>query len=148
MEYESLLAVLQDKQKLSVAELKKVERVKKTSVSESVPQLLVKLGLCSELDVADAFVESGKFEKVTPEQYPLETQLPETVSLRFLKKYHVIGLSNKDDITVALMDPEDRFVIDSLKLVTGKNIIAKVGLLSEIDAALEVQYGEGRSTNG
>ncbi len=149
MAYESLLTVLQDKQKLSVAELKKVERVQKTSVSESVPQLLVKLGLCSELDVADAFVESGRFEKVTPDHYPLEMQLPEIVPFRFLKNYHVIGLGknggHNDDITVALMDPEDRFVIDALKLATGKNIIPKVGLLSEIDAALDVQYGEGRS---
>jgi general secretion pathway protein E len=145
MAYESLLTVLQDKQKLSASELKKVERVQKTSVSETVPQLLVKLGLCSELDVADAFVESGRFEKVTPDHYPLEMQLPETVPLRFLKNYHVIGLSHNDDITVALMDPEDRFVINALKLATGKNIIPKVGLLSEIDAALEVQYGEGRS---
>lgn len=145
MEYESLLAVLQDNQKLSAAELKKVERVQKNSVSETVPQLLVKLGLCSELDVADAFVQSGHFEKVSPDQYPVEMQLPDTVPLRFLKNYHVVGLSHDDDITVALMDPEDRFVIDALKLATGKNIIAKVGLLSEIDAALEVQYGEGRS---
>ncbi|MGZ5008124.1 MAG: type II secretion system ATPase GspE [Methylobacter sp.] len=145
MAYESLLTVLQDKQKLSVTELKKVERVQKTSVSETVPQLLVKLGLCSELDVADAFVQSGQFEKVAPDQYPLEMQLPETVPLRFLKNYHVIGLSQGDDITVALMDPEDRFVIDALKLATGKNIIPKVGLLSEIDAALEVQYGESHA---
>lgn len=148
MAYEVLLAVLQKKQKLSVSDLKKVERVQKTSVSESIPQLLVKLGLCSELDVADAFAESGSFEKVAPDQYPLEIQLPETVPLRFLKNYHVIGLSQNDDITVALMDPEDQFVISALKLATGKNIIAKVGLLSEIDAALEVQYGEGRSQLG
>ncbi|MGZ5600101.1 MAG: type II secretion system ATPase GspE [Methylobacter sp.] len=145
MAYESLLTVLQDKQKLSVTELKKVERVQKTSVSETVPQLLVKLGLCSELDVADAFVQSGQFEKVAPDQYPLEMQLPETVPLRFLKNYHVIGLSQGNEITVALMDPEDRFVIDALKLATGKNIIPKVGLLSEIDAALEVQYGESHA---
>ena len=145
MAYEALLTVLQQKRKLSASELKKVERVQKTSVSESVPQLLVKLGLCSELDVADAFVESGEFEKVTADQYPLEPPLPETVPLRFLKHYHLIGLSQNNDITVALMDPEDRFVIEALKLATGKNILAKVGLLSEIDAALEVQYGEGRS---
>ena len=146
MAYDLLLTTLQKKDKLSVSELKKVERVKKTAVSESLPQLLVKLGLCSELDVADAFVESGQFEKITPDQYPLETQLPENVSLRFLRQYHVIGLANIDNnITVTMMDPEDQFVIDALKLATGKNIIAKVGLLSEIDAALEVQYGEGRS---
>jgi general secretion pathway protein E len=145
MRYEALLNVLQKKQKLSAAELKKVERMQKTSVSESVPQLLVKLGLCSELDVADAFAESGQFEKVASDQYPLEMQLPETIPLRFLKNYHVIGLDQNDDITVALMDPEDDFVIDALKMATGKNIIAKVGLLSEIDTALELQYGEGRS---
>jgi general secretion pathway protein E len=144
--YQALLDTLQEKGKLSAAELKKVERVKKTAASESLPQLLVKLGLCSELDVADAFVESGQFEKVAADEYSLEMQLPETVSLRFLKFYHVIGLSHTEDtITLAMMDPEDQFVIDALKLATDKQIIAKVGLLSEIDAALEVQYGEGRS---
>jgi general secretion pathway protein E len=146
MAYQALLKTLQERDKLSASELKKVERVKKTSVAESLPQLVVKLGLCSELDVADAFVESGQFEKVTSDQYPLEMQLPETVSLRFLKNYHAIGLSHtEDDITVAMMDPEDQFTIDALRLATGKRIIAKVGLLSEIDAALDVQYGENRS---
>lgn len=146
MSYQSLLTTLQSKNKLSASELKKVERVKKTSVAESLPQLLVKLGLCSELDMADAFVESGHFEKITADQYPLEMQLPETVSMRFLKNYHVIGLNNTEhDITVAMMDPEDQFTINALRLATGKSIIAKVGLLSEIDAALNVQYGEDRS---
>ncbi|MDD5274553.1 MAG: type II secretion system ATPase GspE [Methylovulum sp.] len=146
MAYESLLKTLQDKGKLSSAELKKVERVKKTSVSESLPQLLVKLGLCSELDVANAFVESGQFEKVLPDSYPVEMQLPESVSLRFLKQFHVIGLDHDTQgVTVAMMDPEDQFVLDALKLATGKQVFAKVGLLSEIDTALEVQYGEGRS---
>ena len=141
-----LLKTLQEKDKLSASELKKVERVQKTAVAESLPQLLVKLGLCSELDVADAFVESGRFEKVAADQYPIDIQLPENVSLRFLKQYHVIGLSaGQDDVTVAMMDPEDQFVIDALKLVTGKHIVVKVGLLSEIDKALEAQYGEGRS---
>ena len=144
--YQTLLGILKKRDKLSASELKKVERVKKTSVAESLPQLLVKLGLCSELDVADAFVEVGQYEKLKPEQYPLEMQLPESVSLRFLKQYHVIGLGqDEDSITVGMMDPEDDFVIDSLKLVTGKEVKVKVGLLSEIDAALEVQYGEGRS---
>ncbi|MCX7108475.1 MAG: type II secretion system ATPase GspE [Methylococcales bacterium] len=146
MPYQSLLKNLQERNKLSSSELKKVERVKKTSVAETMPQLLVKLGLCSELDVADAFVAEGNFEKVTSDQYPLEMQLPEAVSLRFLKNYHVIGLSHTDnDITVAMMDPEDQFTISALSLMTGKSIIAKVGLLSEIDAALDVQYGEDRS---
>jgi general secretion pathway protein E len=145
MAYESLLNVLHERGKLSQSELKKVERVKKTAGSESLPQLLVKLGVCSELDVADAYVESGQFEKIIAEQYPLERQLPENISLRFLKQYHVIGLANEDVIEVAMMDPEDQFVVDALQLATGKHVTPKVGLLSEIDAALDIQYGEGRS---
>lgn len=103
---------------MSASELKKVERVKKTAIAESLPQLLVKLGLCSELDVADAFVESGQFEKVAPDQYPLETQLPDNVSLRFLRQYHVVGMaSNDDSITVTMMDAEE-LLLDALRLAT------------------------------
>jgi general secretion pathway protein E len=144
--YQALLDTLQHKGNLSAIELKKVERVQKSTVADSLPQLIVKLGLCSELDVANAFVESGQFEKVVVGQYPEEPQLPENISLRFLKNYHLIGLAESEDaVTVALMDPEDSFVLDALRLATGKQVIAKVGLLSEIDAALEVQYGQGRS---
>jgi general secretion pathway protein E len=144
--YQSFLKILLDKNKLSANELKKVERMQRSSMSESLPHLLVKLGLCSEHDVADAFVESGDFEKTLSGEYPLEAQLPDSVSLRFLKNYHAIGVGGSDDeVQVAMMDPEDQFVIDALKLATGKRILTKVGLLSEIDAALEVQYGEGRS---
>ncbi len=146
MAYLALLETLQKHNKLSATELKKVERVKKTSVAENIPQLLLKLGLCSELDIADAFVESGQFEKVEANQYPQETQLPETVPLRFLKTNHIIGINQTSaDITVAMMDPEDQFSIAALCLASGKAIIAKVGLLSEIDAGLDVQYGEDRS---
>ena len=146
MIYQSLLKTLQERGKLSASELKKVERVQKTSIAETLPQLLVKLGLCSELDVADAFVDSGQFEKICSDQYPIERQLPEDVSLRFLKNYHIIGLSATDDqITVAMMDPQDDFTINALSLMIGKSIIVKVGLLSEIDAALDIQYGEDRS---
>ncbi len=146
MSYQSLLKTLQEKNKLSALELKKVERVKKTSVAENIPQLLLKMGLCSELDMADAFVESGQFEKVKSDQYPSEMQLPESVSLRFLKNYHIIGLEHTDEtMTIAMMDPNDQSSIDALKLATGKTVIQKVGLLSEIDAALDVQYGEDRS---
>ncbi|MDO9242044.1 MAG: type II secretion system ATPase GspE [Methylicorpusculum sp.] len=133
-------------EKLTDAELKKVDRVMQSTVVETLPHLLIKLGICSESDIAEAFVATHPMEKVSGEDYPLETPLPENVSLRFLKQYHVIGLSQNDEqIQVAVMDPENHFVLDALQLATGKNIAAKIGLMSEIDAALEMQYGEGKS---
>ncbi|MBS3951343.1 MAG: type II secretion system ATPase GspE [Methylomicrobium sp.] len=145
-EYHSFLSHLQYLEKLTDAELKKVDRVMQSTVVETLPHLLIKLGICSESDIAEAFVATHPMEKVRGEDYPLETPLPDNVSLRFLKQYHVIGLSKDDEqIQVAVMDPENHFVLDALQLATGKNIAAKIGLMSEIDAALEMQYGEGKS---
>ena len=144
--YQSLLNNLQAKGSLSAIELKRVERVQKTSVAESLPLLLIKLGLCSELDVAEAFVADGLLKKVLIEDYPKEMQLPESVSPRFLKHYHIVGLEmTEDSVTIAVLDPEDQFIQDALTMATNKQVITKVGLLSEIDAAIEEQYGEGRS---
>lgn len=138
-----VLTVLQNKGKLSHSDLKKVERMQKTAVAESVPSLLIKLGLCSELDVALAFVESTGFERVLPEAYPQEKMLPEAVSLRFLKQYHLVGISEEaHSLHIAMLDPEDAFVLRALQMITGKSIAPRVGVLSEIDTALAVQYGE------
>jgi len=145
-EYHPFLSYLQHQDKLTDAELKKVDRVMQSTVAETLPHLLIKLGICSESDIAEAFVVTHDVEKVGVEDYPLETPLLSHVSLRFLKQFHVIGLRDTDDaIHVAVMDPENRFVLDALQLATAKPIIAKVGLMSEIDAALELQYGEGKS---
>jgi len=120
--------------------------MQKTAVAESLPALLIKLGLCSELDVALAFVESGNFPKITPDQYPLEKTLPDEISLRFLKHYHLVGLSaDENSFTVSLLDPEDEFVLDALRLATGKIIMPNVGVLSEIDAAITAQYEQGQT---
>ncbi len=145
-EYHPFLSYLQHQDKLTDAELKKVDRVMQSTVAETLPHLLIKLGICSESDIAEAFVATHDVEKAGVEDYPLETPLPNHVSLRFLKQFHVIGLCDADQaIHVAVMDPENRFVLDALQLAIGKPIIAKVGLMSEIDAALELQYGEGKS---
>jgi general secretion pathway protein E len=143
---QNFLIVLQNKGKLSPSDLKKVERMQKTAVAESLPALLIKLGLCSELDVSLAFVESGGFSKITPKDYPLEKTLPDEISLRFLKHYHLIGLNaDENSLTVSMLDPEDEFVLAALRLATGKTIIPQVGVLSEIDAAITMQYEQGQT---
>ncbi|MFA5984562.1 MAG: type II secretion system ATPase GspE [Methylococcaceae bacterium] len=132
-------------EKLSPLELAKAKRVNANASDTPIPHLLIKLGICSELDVAMALAKVNSLQIVYAEQYPLQSPLPEDFPLRFLKQYHMIGLSDDGDLSVAMMNPQDQFAIDALSLVTGKHIVVKVGLLSEIDAALDAQYGEGRS---
>ncbi len=132
--------------KLSESDLHKSKRVQQTTDNDTLPYLLVKLGLCSEQDVANALAISCQMPIVNKDAYPDESPLPESVSIRFLKHYHLIGLSKTaDEIVIAVSDPEERFITESLILATDKKIITKIGLPSEINAALEKQYGEGKS---
>jgi len=144
--YAAFLSALQLNNKLTANDLNKARRMQKTAVSELMPQLLIKLGLCSDVDIADSFVEITQLERVTKDDYPLESPFSEEVSLRFLKHNHLIGLElNEDCISIAVMDPQDEYIVEALKLATGKQIKIKIGSLSDIGAALDEQYGDGKS---
>lgn len=133
-------------EKLSLADLQKSKRVQQTTDNETLPHLLVKLGLCSEHDVADALAKSCQLPIVDKTTYPDKSPLPDSISVRFLNQYHLIGLStSSEEIVIAVSDPEDTFIVDALSLATSKKIVAKIGLTSDINAALEKQYGEGKS---
>ena len=40
-------------------------------------------------------------------------------------------------------DPSDTYTVDALRLALGRPVVAQVGVISEIEAAIERQYGEG-----
>ncbi len=144
--YSNFLKLLKSNGKLSDNDLTKARRMQKSSLDDSLPQLLIKLGLCSDSDIAQTFCESSGVARAIPEQIPPESPLADSVPRRFLKNYHVVGIESSEEVLkVAVMDPEDDYIIQSLQLATGKRVECLVGQQSEIDAALEMQYGEGKS---
>jgi len=144
--YAEFLSMLKRNGKLSDSDLTKARRMQKSAQDDSLPQMLIKLGLCSDADVAETFAKTRGLERLRPESYPPQSPLQDRVSLRFLKYHHAVGLQADDDgIDVAVMDPEDAYLPHALQLATGKQIRLHVGQLSDIDAALEIQYGDGKS---
>ncbi|MDD4915904.1 MAG: type II secretion system ATPase GspE [Methylococcales bacterium] len=144
--YARFLSLLKTKGKLSDNDLTKARRMQKSALDDSLPQLLIKLGLCSDSDIAQTFTECSGLSRTVASQYPAESPFADSVSRRFLKFYHAAGLEADDSqVKVAVMDPENEYMLQALKLATGKQIVLQVGQLSEIDAALELQYGEGKS---
>ena len=142
--YTEFISILQHKGSLSNVDLNKVKRMQMTAMSDSLPELLIKLGLCSEKDIADSFIQCKQLVKV--EEYPLESPLDEVVSFRFLKHHHVIGLQADDtSLSIAVVDPLSDEVEQALALATGKQITVQIGLLSDINQALDKQYGDGKS---
>jgi general secretion pathway protein E len=132
--------------KLSDNDLAKARRMQKSAQDDSLPKMLIKLGLCSDADVAETFAQTSRLERLQPENYPPQSPLQDSVSLRFLKFHHAVGIQSDDEtVDVAVMDPEDEYLSQALTLATGKRVRLRVGQLSDIDAALEIQYGEGKS---
>ncbi|MFK5951393.1 MAG: type II secretion system ATPase GspE [Methylococcales bacterium] len=145
-QYAAFLNTLQQRNKLTTNELAKARRMQKSAMSELMPQLLIKLGLCSDVDIADSFEHNCQLERVKTSEYPLESPFADDISFRFLKSNHIVGLQAGDnEVAVAVMDPKDEYIVQALKLATGKQVKVKIGQLSEIDAALDAQYGDGKS---
>lgn len=101
-------------------------------------QVLIRLGLVSELDVAQALSEQLAIPLVNAQAYPEEPLTVAGLSQEFLLNNHVVPISVSDErYTFAATIPQDPFVIKALKLATGRDVELMLGLESDIDAALQ-----------
>ena len=111
--------------------------------------LLVRLGLVSERDVAEA--ESGLLDLPLLRTADLPEQAPELpdVSVRFIKHNLILPVNESNgDLTVIMANPRDEFARRALAMASGKNIITRVGIASEIENGIEKLLGGGRSAMG
>ncbi|MGD8346985.1 MAG: ATPase, T2SS/T4P/T4SS family, partial [Lysobacterales bacterium] len=111
--------------------------------------LLVRLGLTSERDVAEAEASLLDLPLVRtadlPEQAP---ELPD-VSVRFLKQNQILPIAESNgDLTVVMANPRDAFALRALAMASGKNILPRVGIASEVENGIEKLLGGGRSAMG
>jgi general secretion pathway protein E len=111
--------------------------------------LLVRLGLVSERDVAEA--EAALLELPLVRTADLPDQAPELpgVSVRYLKQNLILPIEEANgDLTVVMANPRDDFARKALSMASGKNIIPRVGIASEIENGIEKLLGGGRSAMG
>ncbi|MDF1584660.1 MAG: ATPase, T2SS/T4P/T4SS family, partial [Methyloprofundus sp.] len=149
MSYQKFIETLIAQQSLRESDLNKVNKIQQQMQETGLPLLLIKLGLCSEKDVAQALATVSGLSVLTPADYPDTPVLPDDISLRFLKEFHLVGiLAEENKLIVAVLDPENSFIKQSLSLKCELPIELKIGLLSDIDKAIERQYGGGKSQMG
>jgi general secretion pathway protein E len=140
-----LCALLVDTGKLESPDVDRALRLQKEQEEwERIGSILVKLGLVSEKDVAESLASQLHLELVDRADYPEERPNGTEVTERFLKKNKAFILEEDDDtLSVAMADPLDDYVVDALKLCSGKQIVTRLGVPSEIEYALE-QLFEGK----
>jgi len=111
--------------------------------------LLVRLGLVSERDVAEAEASLLELPLVRTADLPDEVpELPD-ISVRYLKQNLILPIAESNgDLTVVMANPRDAFARKALSMASGRNIVAQVGIASEIENGIEKLLGGGRSAMG
>ena len=134
--------------RLKPVDLKRAETYQEQNGGDLI-SLLVRLGLVSERDVAEA--ESSLLNLPFIRTTDLPDEVPELagISVRYLKENQILPVAETDtDLTVVMANPRDEFAIQSLAMASGKNIIRQVGIASEVDNGIEKLLGGGRSAMG
>ncbi|QIL21480.1 type II secretion system ATPase GspE [Thermomonas sp. HDW16] len=142
---ERIAALLLQRGKLKEADLARAHRLQEET-GGGLLSLLARLGLVSERDHAEACAAELdlplRSAKDVPELPPDEVAL----GLKFMKQFHVVPVAvDADGIDVLLADPQDAYVLEAVRLASGREPRPAVALRSEIDELIERWHGQGRS---
>jgi general secretion pathway protein E len=112
-------------------------------------EVVVQLGLVSEIDVAQARSVLLQLPFVGADSFP-ET-FPEVEGLQpgFLRSHRVLPIARESErLDVVMADPQDSFVLKALHLATGLEIRPAIAMASDIDKALSQRDNQGDVEGG
>jgi general secretion pathway protein E len=136
----ALAARLMDAGKLEAAAFERALRLQASS-DERLEVLLIKLGLASERDIADALASELALTVATPAEFPDAPVLDGKISKKFLKQAGVLPLADTPEaLILAMVDPLDAFAVRAIEMASGKNVTVRVALPSELETAYARLY--------
>jgi len=140
----AVVELLIERGRLDERGLDRAMRVRAES-AERLPQLLSKLGLVSERDVAEAIAHRMELPLVTARDYPAVAVMEGKISPRFLLDSLVVPLAEESDsVVLAMADPLNTYAIDAVRLITGRNVSPRVAIPGEVENAIERLYGKNK----
>jgi len=137
-----------DSGRLKKSDLKRAEAFREQNGGDLIT-LLVRLGLVSERDVAEAESSLLELPLILTADLPAEAPDIGDLSLRYLKQNLLLPVhADDDEMVVVMANPRDEFALKALAMASGKAIRPQVGIASEIENGIEKLYGGGRSAMG
>jgi general secretion pathway protein E len=113
---------------------------------EHLEVVLTRLGLISERDLADALAGFLRLPIATPGDFPEAPIFEDRLSRAFLKQVQLVPLADTPEgIVVAAINPLNAYALDAVRFAVGKPVICRVSYPTDLDAAYERLYGEGKS---
>lgn len=119
---------------------------------ESEVVILAGLGLADERELARALADVLGLTLAEGGAYPALPVPVGRISADYLRRARILPLADDGaTLDLAMADPTDVFALQAVRLATGRQVRARVGVASELEAATERLYGaagagdEGRS---
>ncbi|MGH7036283.1 MAG: type II secretion system ATPase GspE [Stellaceae bacterium] len=126
--------------KLDDAALDRVLRLQ-ASNAERLEALVVKLGLASERDVAEAMADELGLDIAEARDYPEAPVLESKLTTKFMRHSGVLPLADRDEaLVVAMIDPLDTYARRAVEMAAGKPLVARIALPSDFDTAYARLY--------
>lgn len=139
--------ILIERGKLDAANLERALRVQGADKGERIGAILTRSGMTAERDVIEALSAQLNFPVVAASEYPELPILEERVAVRFIKESRSLPLSeDAEQLVLSMVDPLDEYVINAFRLVTHRNVVVRLAVPSELDAAFERLYGSGKTS--
>jgi general secretion pathway protein E len=142
---ERIAALLLERGKLKDADLARARRLQEET-GGSLLSLLARLGLVSERDHAEACAAELDLPLRSARDVPELPPEDAALGVKFMKQFHVVAVAtDAERIDVLLADPQDPYVLDAVRLASGREPRPAVAVRSEIDELIERWHGQGRS---
>ena len=135
-----IVAALHGRGKLTAGDLARARRLADDG-GEPLLRMLVRLGLVSERDMAQAMSEVLDLPLADPAQFPAEPVAEGLFTLRFLKDAKVLPVAEDEEhLLVAVADAVDPYILPAVAMAAGKRVEGVIALASEIELALARLY--------
>ena len=145
---DELCTFLIDQGRLKPADLKRANTYRDQHGGELVT-LLLRLGLVSERDLAEAEARLLDRPLVLQDDYPDEAPELDGLSHRYLQQNLLLPVHLDDNgLQVIMANPRDDYALKALSMATGATVLPRVGIASEIENGIEKLFGGGRSQMG
>lgn len=113
----------------------------------SLPLYLVRLGLVSEVDLAQAQASVLGLPLLEERDFPEAPVNHHELAVKFLKESNIVPVEETStSIVLAMADPGDTFAIQAVELASNKKVEPCVATITQIENAINKLYGNGQSS--
>lgn len=117
-----------------------------SEMGDLLGRVLVKLGLVSEIDVAQALSEQLAIPLLSSSDYPESPPIPDGLAREFLVSNNVVPISLTDsEVCFAASVPQDAYLSKALAMAVDRPVKLVLGTDSDVSRALEQMLSESPS---